>query len=174
MAVALARSGKKVIFIDANLRKSVLVGRYKINKSVKGLTQFLSGINKFEEIMYGTNVDNLNVVLSGAISPNPELLLGNKVFKTLIKVLKELYDYIIIDTPAVELGNDALIIAKECDGVVMVVESDMAKTGQIQLSIDRLKDTRIKILGVVLNKVNIKNNRYYKKKYDKYSEDTYE
>ena len=58
LAVSLAEAGKKVIFIDADLRKSVLVGRYKINTSVKGLTHFLSGINKFEEVMYATNVEN--------------------------------------------------------------------------------------------------------------------
>ena len=96
LAVSLAEAGKKVIFIDADLRKSVLVGRYKINTSVKGLTHFLSGINKFEEVMYATNVENFNVVFSGPVPPNPTELLGNKVFKTLIKVLRDLYDYIII------------------------------------------------------------------------------
>ena len=99
LAVSLAEAGKKVIFIDADLRKSVLVGRYKINTSVKGLTHFLSGINKFEEVMYATNVENFNVVFSGPVPPNPTELLGNKVFKTLIKVLRDLYDYIIIDCP---------------------------------------------------------------------------
>ena len=65
LAVSLAESGKKVIFIDADLRKSVLVGRYKINKAIKGLTHFLSGMNKFEEVICTTNVDNLYVVGMG-------------------------------------------------------------------------------------------------------------
>ena len=113
LAVSLAEAGKKVIFIDADLRKSVLVGRYKINTSVKGLTHFLSGINKFEEVMYATNVENFNVVFSGPVPPNPTELLGNKVFKTLIKVLRDLYDYIIIDTPPIGSVIDSAIVAQE-------------------------------------------------------------
>ena len=124
LAVSLAEAGKKVIFIDADLRKSVLVGRYKINTSVKGLTHFLSGINKFEEVMYATNVENFNVVFSGPVPPNPTELLGNKVFKTLIKVLRDLYDYIIIDTPPIGSVIDSAIVAQECDGVAYVMAAN--------------------------------------------------
>ena len=93
LAVSLAESGKKVIFIDADLRKSVLVGRYKINKAIKGLTHFLSGMNKFEEVICTTNVDNLYVVFSGIVPPNPSELLANNSFDALVKALRDTYDY---------------------------------------------------------------------------------
>lgn len=96
LAVSLAESGKKVIFIDADLRKSVLVGRYKINKAIKGLTHFLSGMNKFEEVICTTNVDNLYVVFSGIVPPNPSELLANNSFDALVKALRDTYDYVIM------------------------------------------------------------------------------
>ena len=168
LAVSLAEAGKKEIFIDADLRKSVLVGRYKINKSVKGLTHFLSGINKFEEVMYGTNVENFNVVFSGPVPPNPTELLGNKVFKTLIKVLRDIYDYVIIDTPPIGSVIDSAIVAQECDGTVYVVSSDAVSHQYAQKGMEQLRKTNCRILGAVLNKVDMNDNRYYGKYYGKY------
>ena len=158
LAVSLAEAGKKVIFIDADLRKSVLVGRYKINTSVKGLTHFLSGINKFEEVMYATNVENFNVVFSGPVPPNPTELLGNKVFKTLIKVLRDLYDYIIIDTPPIGSVIDSAIVAQECDGVDYVMAANDVSYKYAQKVLEQIKKTDCKLLGVVLNKVDMDDN----------------
>ena len=168
LAVSLAEAGKKVIFIDADLRKSVLVGRYKINKSVKGLTHFLSGLNKFEEVMYATNVNNLHVVLSGPVAPNPTELLGNKTFKTLIKVLRESYDYVIIDTPPLGSVIDSAIVAQECDGTVFVISANSVSYKYAQKAVEQINKTDCKILGAVLNKVDINNNAYYGKYYGKY------
>ena len=168
LAVSLAESGKKVIFIDADLRKSILVGRYKINKSVKGLTHFLSGICKFDEVMYATNVENLLTVFSGPVPPNPSELLGNKTFKLLIKSLRETYDYVIIDTPP--LGNviDSAIVAQECDGAIFVIAANTISYKFIQNTMVQLKKTDCKILGAVLNKVDMSENGYYSKYYGKY------
>ena len=168
LAVSLAESGKKVIFIDADLRKSILVGRYKINKSVKGLTHFLSGICKFEEVMYATNVENLLTVFSGPVPPNPSELLGNKTFKLLIKSLRETYDYVIIDTPP--LGNviDSAIVAQECDGAIFVIAANTISYKFIQNTMVQLKKTDCKILGAVLNKVDMSESGYYSKYYGKY------
>lgn len=168
LAVSLAEAGKKVIFIDADLRKSVLVGRYKINKSVKGLTHFLSGQANFDEVMYATNVENLFTVFSGPVPPNPAELLGNKTFKLLVKTLRETYDYVIIDTPP--LGNviDSAIVAQECDGAAFVIAANGVSHKFIQKSIDQLEKTNCKILGAVLNKVDMSENGYYGKYYGNY------
>ncbi len=168
LAVSLAEAGKKVIFIDADLRKSVLVGRYKINKSVKGLTHFLSGINKFEEVMYATNVENLHAVFSGPVPPNPTELLSNKTFKMLIKVLRESYDYVIIDTPPLGSVIDGAIVAQECDGTVFVIASNSVSYKYAQNAVEQLRKTGCKILGTVINKVDMSDNAYYGKYYGKY------
>lgn len=168
LAASIAESGKKVIFIDADLRKSVLVGRYKINKAVKGLTHYLSGVNPFDEVVYSTNVDNLNVVFSGPVPPNPAELLGNKYFKSLITMLRRNYDYIIIDTPPIGSVIDAAIVAEQCDGVVLVISSGEISYKLVQKTKMQMEASNCKILGAVLNKVQVGKGGYYGKYYGKY------
>ncbi len=167
LAVSMADAGKRVIFLDTDLRKSVLVGRYKINKAVKGLTHYLSGVNQFDEVVYATNVDNLHVVFSGPVPPNPSELLGNKYFKNLVKQLRENYDYVIIDTPPVGSVIDAAIVAQECDGVILVVSSGEISYKAVQKSKDQMEKSNCRILGAVLNKVEIGKGGYYGKYYGK-------
>lgn len=168
LAVSMADAGKRVIFLDTDLRKSVLVGRYKINKAVKGLTHYLSGVNQFDEVVYATNVDNLHVVFSGPVPPNPAELLGNKYFKNLVKQLRENYDYVIIDTPPVGSVIDAAIVAQECDGVILVVSSGEISYKAVQKSKDQMEKSNCRILGAVLNKVEIGKGGYYGKYYGRY------
>ncbi|MBQ5445548.1 MAG: polysaccharide biosynthesis tyrosine autokinase [Lachnospiraceae bacterium] len=168
LAVSMADAGKRVIFLDTDLRKSVLVGRYKINKAVKGLTHYLSGVNQFDEVVYATNVDNLHVVFSGPVPPNPSELLGNKYFKNLVKQLRENYDYVIIDTPPVGSVIDAAIVAQECDGVILVVSSGEISYKAVQKSKDQMEKSNCRILGAVLNKVEIGKGGYYGKYYGRY------
>ena len=168
LAVSMADAGKRVIFLDTDLRKSVLVGRYKINKAVKGLTHYLSGVNQFDEVVYATNVDNLHVVFSGPVPPNPSELLGNKYFKNLVKQLRENYDYVIIDTPPVGSVIDAASVAQECDGVILVVSSGEISYKAVQKSKDQMEKSNCRILGAVLNKVEIGKGGYYGKYYGRY------
>ena len=102
-AFALASSfgniGKKVLLVDADIRKSVMVKRYEIKGNPNGLSQYLSGQKSLEEICYKTDMENLDMVLSGPFSPNPAELLEDELFKAMIESVKETYDYIIIDTP---------------------------------------------------------------------------
>jgi len=168
LAVALAQAGKKVIFVDADLRKSVIIGRYKITKAVKGLSHYLSGINKLEDITYKTTVDNLYMIFSGPIPPNPSELLGSRKFRTLIDVLKEKFDYIIIDTPPVGSVIDGAVVAKVCDGMIMVIEAEKISYKFAQKVKNQLDKTGCKILGAVLNKVDISEKSYYGKYYGKY------
>ena len=84
MAASLAETGHKVLFIDGDLRKSVMIGRYKVNKAIKGLTHYLSGLNTEEEILYQTNTEGLYMIFSGPVPPNPSELLSNTKFTKLI------------------------------------------------------------------------------------------
>jgi len=88
LATSFAESGKKVIFVDADLRKSVIVGRYKPDHGVMGLTHYLSGQNEFEEVRYTSNIENLDVVFTGPVPPNPAELLGSECFIELLQRLR--------------------------------------------------------------------------------------
>lgn len=171
----LADGGKKVLFVDADLRKSVLVARYSIGK-VKGLSHYLTGQAKMEEIIYETDITGLHVVFAGPVTPNPTELLGNRYFEKLIAGAKNDYDYIIVDAPPLGSVIDAAIIAKQCDGTMFLISNDTISYRFAQNVKKQIEKTGCKILGVVLNKVDIESsgyyngyyNGYYKKYYGKY------
>ena len=166
LAVSFAQSGKKVIFIDADLRNSVMLGRYRINGATKGLTHYLSGVCSFDQVVCATNMSNLHVVFSGPVPPNPAELLGNKYFKSLVKILRESYDYVIIDTPPVGRVIDAAVIAGECDGAAIVVSSGEVSYKLIQRIKNKIEKAGCQILGVILNKAPVGKGKYGK--YGKY------
>lgn len=168
LAVSMAELGKRVIFIDGDLRKSVLLGRYRINKPIKGLTHYLSGLNTIEDIIYNANVDNMHLIFSGQIAPNPSELLDSNGFSRLISKLREEYDYVIIDTPPLGAVIDAAIVAKNCDGMVLVIEANSISYKFAQKVKAQLEKTDTKILGVVLNKVDMSDSGYYGKYYRRY------
>ena len=168
LAKAIAESGKKVILIDADLRKSVLVGRYKTGAVKFGLTHYLSGQKKFNEVYCTTNIPNLYVAFSGPVPPNPSELLGGKYFNNMVAKLREHFDYVIIDTPPLGSVIDSAIVAKQCDGCVIVIASNEISYKFAQKVKEQLEVAECRILGCVLNKVNISQKSYYGKYYGKY------
>ena len=169
-ASSLAQIGKHVVFIDADIRKSVLVSRYQLTEEVSGLSQYLSGQKGMKEILYDTNLENLSVIFAGPYSPNPAELLEEELFEDLIHALETEYDYIIIDTPPMANLIDGAIVARNCDGAVMVIESGAISYRLEQKVKNQLDKTGCRILGVVLNKVDLHADGYYGKygKYGKY------
>lgn len=168
LAVSMAEAGKKVVFVDADLRKSVIIGRYKIDRPIKGLTHYLSGINKADEIIYRSTIENLHMIFSGPIPPNPSELLGSTKFNNLIQVLGQTYDYVFIDTPPIGSVIDGAVVAKVCDGMIIVVEAKKISYKFAQKVKAQLDKTGCRILGAVLNKVDINEKGYYGKYYGKY------
>ncbi len=173
LAASLAESGKKVLFIDADLRKSVIVGRYKPDRGVLGLTHYLSGQNTLEDIRYSTNIKKLDILFAGPVPPNPSELLGSNNFHELLKEMSSEYDYVILDTPPLASVIDSVIVSEQCDGVVLVIESNRISYKLAQRVKKQLEKGNCKILGVVLNKVNMSNRLYgyYGKKYKNYEND---
>lgn len=159
--------GKRVLLIDADIRKSAYVNRYRIKQKVNGLSQYLSGQLAKEFLIYQTNFLNVDIIFAGPMAPNPSELLEEEAFRELLAEVRGCYDYIIIDTPPVGSVIDAAIIAKESDGAVLVIESERVSYKVAQKSMEQLEKTGCKILGAVLNKVNIEKNKYYGK-YDYY------
>ncbi|MFR6170372.1 MAG: CpsD/CapB family tyrosine-protein kinase [Blautia sp.] len=167
LAQEVGNMGKKVLLIDADIRRSVYVNRYKIKEKVNGLSQYLSGQLAKEFLIYQTNFLNVDMIFSGPMAPNPSELLEEASFSDLLKELRNTYDYIILDTPPLGSVTDAAIVAKECDGTVLVIESERVSYKLAQKVQEQLEKTGCKILGAVLNKVNIENDKYYQK-YDYY------
>lgn len=176
-AQSMAQIGKKVLLIDADIRKSVLVTRYQLKAEVAGLSQYLSGQKEIEEIICDTNLENLSVIFAGPYSPNPAELLEEELFESLLDYACERFDYVVIDTPPMANLIDGAIVAKGCDGAVMVIESGAISYHLEQKVKSQLEKSGCRILGVVLNKVDIYNKAYYGKygKYEKYGRyETYE
>ncbi len=152
---------KKVLLLDADIRKSAFVSRYKIGTKVKGLTHYLSGQMDRDGIIYSTNYRNVDILFAGSTAPNPSELLESSAMESLMGILREEYDYVLVDTPPAATMSDAVIVAKWCDGAVMVLESGRVGYRIAQRVKSQIAQTGCKMLGVVLNKVDTQNDRYY-------------
>lgn len=172
-AVGLARVGKKVLLIDADLRKSAYASRYTKETGLMGLSQYLSGQSELDGVLYATQIPTLNIIFSGPFPPNPTELVGASAFGELLKAEREHYDYILIDTPPLGLVIDAAVMATACDGAVIVIGAGSVSYHVAQHVTEQLKKSRCRILGAVLNqnrKGKRSKNQYYNSYYGKYEE----
>lgn len=172
LAMSFAELGARVLYIDADLRRSVLIKHFKSEGNVLGLSHYLSGLVSMGEVVAETNVPNLNIILAGKFPPNPaELLSGNR-FTDLIAAARKKYDYIIIDTPPLANVVDAQVVAQEVDGVALVVAVKEVSRGMVRRVVNDIKNTGTPFLGIILNKVNYNDKsalgRYYGSYYGKY------
>lgn len=169
LAASLASIGKKVLLVDCDIRKSVMVKQHEIKGNPNGLSQYLSGQKTLEEVLYGTDIENLDLILSGPYSPNPAELLEDTLFHTMLEKARGEYDYIIIDTPPMANLIDGAIVASQCDGAVLVIESGVISYRLAQKVKAQLEKSGCRILGAVLNRVGSEyENGYYKKYYGRY------
>ena len=168
LAVSLAEIGKKVVLIDADMRKSNLVKRYMVEIRVKGLSQFLSGQDKIEDVLYETNIPNLHLMFAGAVPPNPAELLNGAIFAKLVEAMRKLYDYVIIDTPPLGSVTDAAVVSRVCDGVIFVCAAGEVKRKIAQDIVRQVTSAGCRLLGVVLSKAENGGKGYYGKYYGRY------
>lgn len=164
LARSLTESGKRVLLIDTDMRKSVFVGRLRAQSSsggeICGLSHYLSGQKKLEDVLYGTEVPRLFMIFAGPSVPNPTEILEKKYFEELLKFGREHFNYIILDCAPIGAAIDAAVVAKHCDGAIMVIAQGMA-SGRLILSVKKqLEASGVKILGAVLNKVKMKKSSY--------------
>ncbi len=167
LAISFAKLDKKVLYVDADMRKSVFTSRYQIKENVQGLSQYLSGQNT-EDIVYKTNIKNMDVVFAGPYAPNPAELLYENKLDDFIKKQRLQYDYIIIDAPPLANIVDAAVIGRCVDGAVIVVKSATVSQRMVKRVKDQLEKVNCKIIGAVLNGVEMKKNSYHYKYYGDY------
>ena len=151
LARNLADAGKRVLFLDADLRKSVAVSRYTNCPGIAGLSQVLSGQLPAKDVILQTQFPNLQVLFSGPFPPNPTELLGGGQFEALLKKLAKDYDFILVDTSPLGLVVDAAVIAGHCDGAVIVINRGKTKTRLAKDVTNQLRRSGCKILGAVFN-----------------------
>lgn len=160
VAIAFARAGYKTLLVDADIRNSVMSGVFKSREKITGLTDFLSGNNDLSQGLCDTNIENLFLVESGPVSPNPTALLQSENFAMMINTLREYYDYIIVDTAPIGMVIDAAIIAQQCDASLLVVEAGASHRRDVQKAKEQLEQTGTPFLGVILNKFDTEVEKY--------------
>lgn len=174
LSKTMAESGKKILMVDADLRKSVLAAKYHIQGIDKGLSHYLTGQAEIEDIIYETETEGFYLSVAGPLSPDPTSLLDSDQFQKFIDKVREDYDYVIIDAPPLGVVIDAVIIGKYCDGAVLVIEQGVIKRKVVQDVIKQLKRGEVRILGAVLNKVDERIGAYgaydYKYSYSYYGD----
>lgn len=168
LAREIGNMGRNVLFLDADIRKSTFLSRYQVKRTISGLSQYLSGQKSRQEICFRTNFENVDIIFAGALAPNPAELLEDPSFEGLLADMRSTYDYILIDTPPIGSLIDAAIIAKFCDGAIIVVESERVSYRMVQKAKEQLEVTGCHVIGAVLNKVDTASERYYGKYYGKY------
>ena len=163
-AISFAQTGKKVLIVDADLRKPKIHKYFDLeNKS--GLSNVLSGVydGKNNSYIQKTNVENLDLISSGHIPPNPIELMSSEKMQELLDVLKETYDFIIIDTPPVNIVSDALVLSKMVTGYILVARSNYTEYQALSAAMANFELANIKPLGVILNDFNRKHTQYVKR-----------
>lgn len=149
VAIAFSQLGSRVLLIDADMRKPTVHKKLKIQNN-KGLSSLLVGFCDTNEAIISIN-PNLDVLTAGSTPPNPSELLGSTSMIQLLDSLNEFYEYIIIDTPPVNIVSDALVLAPNTDGVVLVVQNATTTHEQFQKALSSIEFANAKLLGAILN-----------------------
>ena len=173
LSYVLAESGKKVLLIDGDLRIPSVAKKMEMESS-PGLTDLLMGYENYQLSTFKSKLlDNWFILPSGSLPPNPSELLGSGRMKTVLQVLSEMFDYIVIDLPPVNIVSDALAISSFITGMIVVVRESYTEKKELETCLRQLELSNVKVLGCVMNETNSGKGSYgkYKKnyKYYKYS-----
>ena len=150
LAVSFANLNKKVLIIDCDLRNPSIHKMFKLN-NIYGLTDILAKDRAVDKCIQETELKNLYVLTAGATPPNPAEILSSEKMKNLIEDLKNIYDYIFIDTPPIGLVTDAGVLSSFTDGVVLVVKSESVEKKYLEETKKKLDAVDARILGAILN-----------------------
>jgi protein-tyrosine kinase len=160
LSVVFAQQGKKVLLVDADLRKPTLHFTLQLLNNT-GLTSVLTKQVSLLNSVQQTKVENMDCLTSGPIPPNPAELLGAKGMQELLEEAYKLYDIVLFDTPPVVVVTDAQILANQCQGTILVTSSGHTNIEAAKKAKELLTNAKAKLLGVVLNNKDIKSTNYY-------------
>ncbi|RFU62728.1 CpsD/CapB family tyrosine-protein kinase [Bacillus sp. V59.32b] len=160
LAVVFAQQGKKVLLVDADLRKPTVHFTFNLTNTF-GLTNVLAKQASLKDTMVPTDEENLYVLVSGPVPPNPAELLGSKAMDDLIENILQEFDIVLFDSPPVLAVTDAQVLATRCDGTIFVVSSGKTEIEQAAKAKESLLSVNGTILGAILNNKKVKEDQYY-------------
>lgn len=160
LAISFAEAGHKVLLIDADLRRPA-IARLLVEKATPGLSNVLAGLSGEDAAIRASAYPGLDILLSGDVPPNPAELLGSERMADMLEKLSKRYDYILIDTPPVNIVSDTCVIANMLDGVLLLARQERSRKDNIKRAVNSLKLTGAKILGCVFNGVPRETKGYY-------------
>lgn len=171
LAITFAQTGSKVLVIDGDMRKPTLHRKLDIFNE-NGLSHLLGDFCKTEEAIIHTTYENLDIITSGHVPPNPAELLASEAMRMLLGELEQNYDYIFIDTPPLNVVTDATVLSNTVSGTIVVVRQGVTHHKDIQDALGKLEFAQAKVLGFILH--DVKENKQAYGKYGKYSRYAYQ
>lgn len=163
IASSFSQLGSKILIIDADMRKPILHKKAHIENG-KGLSSVLVGFCGIDEAIHEIN-PYLYLLPSGPTPPNPGELLASEAFDEIMDSLKEKFDYVIVDTPPINVVSDAVVAATRTDGIVLVARDKKTYHDEFKNAVSSVEFANVKILGAVLNALDVKSDKKYKYKY---------
>ena len=176
LAVTFAQTGKRVILVDANLREeSNKNDIFEIDKG-EGLSDFikeisednLDNLQKSRNYIKETKIPNLHILQNGTIPPNPVELVSSRNMQKIIKLLKNMYDVVLIDGTSSIMVSDSIALSSMVDSTILIAENKKTKINDLKKVKKLIEDVHGNILGVILNKAQTQKGKYYGKKYGYY------
>lgn len=172
LAISFTEAENRVLLMDCDLRRPKLARLLRKSSRV-GLSNLLLDPSLLNEVVIPSGIERLDVILSGDIPPNPSELLGSSRMSTLLTYLRKHYDYIIFDTPPINMVTDSVVLAPKSDGVLFVVRAGQSERGAVAHAVEQLEYAQAKLLGFVLDDVSGSSggygyNKYKYKRYGRY------
>ncbi len=170
VAVNLAQRGRSVVLVDADLRRSFLMQRYKmeVEGEALGLAHYLTGQCELSDAIYETNMYGACIIPAGRDVTNPVSLVDTPFFRNLLDQLSEQFDVVIVDAPPIGMVIDAAEIAAGCDGVVLVIDYNKTRLREVRECKRQMEQSGTPVLGCIINRVKfdtLSAKKYYNKSY---------
>jgi tyrosine-protein kinase Etk/Wzc len=160
LAITFAQQGQNTLLVDADLRRAVLDKTFSIPRK-PGLTELIVGIATFDDAVHVTSVENLSVMGSGQLPPNPSELLGSERMREVLAQACGRFDVVLFDSPPLLAVTDAAVLSTIVDGVILVVRTGSTTRDSVQRAVAQLRNVHSRVLGAVLNDIDIRSGSYY-------------
>lgn len=159
LAIAMAQSGQRVLIVDTDMRRPRLHRAFGVPNDL-GVSSIVVGEGKLEDAIKTTEVPGVYLLPCGPVPPNPAELLHTRAFGELLETLEARFDRVLLDSPPVGAVADAVVLATQVNGVVMVLKAGVTNRDVARRTLRALNDVKATMLGAVLNDVNLERSRY--------------